>query len=852
MIISLDKFKATGGSGGSGSGFDFSQIGYNKEQVSEANTILTDDLGISIIGFNSWDSSRNDASYLFAGSEIEFGPAIDMQNVTNIEGMYSNCKKLKYVPEIDLTNVENANFLFDGCSSLSGVVFTGDATGTLTDGMFNNTQMTVSFKDNGTFDSIISAAQQNGNIITRLFDKNIAMFQVFNSNMQYYNNGVRPIDNTYALINDQKYPLRYKGNGNYFVELDFETEDNIQIVYEDNTWGFVETGRDNGVIPQHVQIPEKYYRYDINHVGNFSTNYGVNHNGDGTIWLENESSFNISLQIPFKTNNFGGTTLRISFDTDYIDQISWSFIKGDTSTGEQYYTGPACDFSIWVSHEWINYWTENQGSVEINFSVLTSSGTNLNYFEVENIGVPTLPEDNLETTKCVFFHRYDKTNKKWDWYFNNNNLIEAKLNGDIFNTGDTYYDRAIECFISTDSFTDQYGNPVECLMNNCLIKSWEYSFNIEFYDKEDQINYKKITTVNDLYRGFVDIYIPNNSNFSYSASTFSNKILLKSDGVELGTYTFEGDKLTLPPQSWVLLKFNSNINGISFNRSYNNLRLIGPNKEVIYNSEFLYYSQERGIFWTNDFAILKNISDTETIVINGLNWYNQFEKNENLLTYNPLLINLCSETGGRQLNLDEFSGHTITFNGEALQLHPTAQYENVARYYIDIPDFIWMRLQEMEANLQIQIDDTLYLSHDGNIYVSGFSDSSGSETTTYDNLWLVDTDCNTVAQFTQTVEDNANEYTVNTAGLSGYFGIINFNTSEYYSIPVEYTNEIYGRGPTATVTDERKYHINFMALNINIDGSDGSDYFLHINIPEDYIGFMDNGTMSLSGDNYTE
>ena len=109
-----------GGSGGSG--FDFSQIGYDTELSSELNSKMNDDIAYSKSLLDAWNPSYTDAYGLYRDNKnIVYAPNIDTSNVTSMEQMFTRCYRLQKVPLFNTSNVISMQNMFYYCSSLTSI-----------------------------------------------------------------------------------------------------------------------------------------------------------------------------------------------------------------------------------------------------------------------------------------------------------------------------------------------------------------------------------------------------------------------------------------------------------------------------------------------------------------------------------------------------------------------------------------------------------------------------------------------------------------------------------------------------------------------------------------------------------
>lgn len=106
----------------SGSGVDFSPIGYYAEFSSEFNAKINADIAYSKTLYDAWNPSRTNASNLYKDNKkLVYAPNIDTSNVTGMTNMFYGCNLLQTVPEINTSNVNSMQNMFSNCSSLTSV-----------------------------------------------------------------------------------------------------------------------------------------------------------------------------------------------------------------------------------------------------------------------------------------------------------------------------------------------------------------------------------------------------------------------------------------------------------------------------------------------------------------------------------------------------------------------------------------------------------------------------------------------------------------------------------------------------------------------------------------------------------
>lgn len=108
--------------GGTGSGLDFSLIGYDDKLSKETNDKLNESLTYSKQLYDEWDSSRNSTSSLYSNDkQLIYAPNIDTSNVTDMTSMFKGCSSLTTIPLLDTSNVTDMREMFNGCKSLTTI-----------------------------------------------------------------------------------------------------------------------------------------------------------------------------------------------------------------------------------------------------------------------------------------------------------------------------------------------------------------------------------------------------------------------------------------------------------------------------------------------------------------------------------------------------------------------------------------------------------------------------------------------------------------------------------------------------------------------------------------------------------
>ena len=109
-------------SGGSGSGFDFSVLGYPQSVSNQLNQSIEDNIAYSKTKYDEWNPSNTSAKSKFYGdANLVYVPNIDTSNATDMEQMFKNCSLLSYVPQLNTSNVINMKGMFESCSSLTEI-----------------------------------------------------------------------------------------------------------------------------------------------------------------------------------------------------------------------------------------------------------------------------------------------------------------------------------------------------------------------------------------------------------------------------------------------------------------------------------------------------------------------------------------------------------------------------------------------------------------------------------------------------------------------------------------------------------------------------------------------------------
>ena len=106
----------------SGSGVDFTPIGYDAEFSADLNTKMNDDIAYSKTLLDAWNPSNASAYGLYSGdTKLVYAPNIDTSNVYTMLGMFKNCTILTTVPLYNTIKVGTMEEMFQDCSSLTSV-----------------------------------------------------------------------------------------------------------------------------------------------------------------------------------------------------------------------------------------------------------------------------------------------------------------------------------------------------------------------------------------------------------------------------------------------------------------------------------------------------------------------------------------------------------------------------------------------------------------------------------------------------------------------------------------------------------------------------------------------------------
>lgn len=554
MIISLNKFKNKNtGSGGSGGGdviinmqgLPFNEIGYDGNQQFDATTILMNDFQTSKEAYWNWDSNRTDAAYLFAGSTIEYGPAIDMTNVTNINGMYSNCRDLKYVPEIDLTNITEANHAFAACPNLNVIKFKGSVRDDLVcEGIFLETNTaTVDLTNcNGNLDSIITQAQMYGNQILEPVYKNIAKFMFYDPSNVSYISGILDPTKNYAMVNgsDEKFPLRYHGDGNYKVILN-EDKDYVQIFLDGKDGSYtVNTGSDVTINQEQMTFNDvmindfEAMKLSSENV-DFPEPYIMNINPQGNVEFKMEIPDYFQSKCSFEIPTY-------DVPDGNLDAVRLKFYAADHNVMWEVDLGYGANIPEIVNEI---FYDSNDGKYYLWFRIENYTSSTIIIQQYIKIGCLTqhniIPNDSYDIAKKILL--FDNDGNKLTTSYES---IIAHMDGDIYNTGDTYY--------NNDASVLKYNDPVENYIDEAQYVE-RYLINVPKYKKDfkfltDEFPYVRCTVYD--FNGKYTVLQKTGSWPMDGLAYISSQIYQKTEGV-----TMESSVVTIPAHGKVLFKRNS-------------------------------------------------------------------------------------------------------------------------------------------------------------------------------------------------------------------------------------------------------------------------------------------------------
>ena len=122
-----------------GSGFDFSQIGYDAELSAELNANMNADIAYSKSLLDSWNTSNTNALQLYMGDKkLVYAPNIDTSNVTIMQRMFYNCVILRTVPLYNTSKVKDMYQMFDNCKNLTTIPAFNTSNVTIMSQMFSS------------------------------------------------------------------------------------------------------------------------------------------------------------------------------------------------------------------------------------------------------------------------------------------------------------------------------------------------------------------------------------------------------------------------------------------------------------------------------------------------------------------------------------------------------------------------------------------------------------------------------------------------------------------------------------------------------------------------------------------
>ena len=106
----------------SGSGFDFSQIGYDTELSSELNANMNADIAYSKTLYDAWNPSNTSTYKLYYNdTKLVYAPNIDTRNATDMGYTFEGCTNLQTVPAFNTSNVAYMPYMFSKCKSITTV-----------------------------------------------------------------------------------------------------------------------------------------------------------------------------------------------------------------------------------------------------------------------------------------------------------------------------------------------------------------------------------------------------------------------------------------------------------------------------------------------------------------------------------------------------------------------------------------------------------------------------------------------------------------------------------------------------------------------------------------------------------
>ena len=102
--------------GGSGSGINWSEIGYEEEP-----SVIKDGYDYAVEIKNNWVPATNLANKFNSDYNLIFMPLVDTSIATNTQNMFGSCISLIQIPQLNTNNVNNMSNMFYGCRSLTTI-----------------------------------------------------------------------------------------------------------------------------------------------------------------------------------------------------------------------------------------------------------------------------------------------------------------------------------------------------------------------------------------------------------------------------------------------------------------------------------------------------------------------------------------------------------------------------------------------------------------------------------------------------------------------------------------------------------------------------------------------------------
>ena len=108
--------------GGTGSGLDFSSIGYDREISQSINDTYNADIAYSKQLLDEWDKNITNGGSLYRNNnQLVYVPNINTLNLNSMTYMFDGCKNLTTVPNLNTINVLYMQSTFSGCISLKTI-----------------------------------------------------------------------------------------------------------------------------------------------------------------------------------------------------------------------------------------------------------------------------------------------------------------------------------------------------------------------------------------------------------------------------------------------------------------------------------------------------------------------------------------------------------------------------------------------------------------------------------------------------------------------------------------------------------------------------------------------------------